>query len=84
MVKNPSAKSGDTGDAGLIPGSGRFPEVRNGNPLQYCCLGNPMDRGAQQAAVHRVAKESDRTEHAHSLNSYLLSTYYVSGTVLMA
>ena len=84
MVKNPSAKSGDTGDTGLIPGSGRSPEVGNGNPLQYSCLGNPVDRGAQQAAVHGVAKESDRTEHAHSLNSYLLSTCYVSGTVLMA
>ena len=46
MVKNPPARSGDTGDAGSIPGSGRSPGGRNGNPLQYSGLGNPMDRGA--------------------------------------
>ena len=41
---------------GLIPGSERFPGGRNGNPLQYSCLGNPMDRGAWQAKVHEIAK----------------------------
>ena len=41
---------------GSIPGLGRSPGVRNGNPLQYSCLGNPMDRGAWQATVHGVAK----------------------------
>ena len=49
------------GDAGLIPGSGRSPEEGNGNPLQYSCLGNPMDRGVWQVTVHGVAKESDTT-----------------------
>ena len=53
MVKNPPA---NTGDSGLIPGSGRSPGERNGNPLQYSCLGNPMDRGACWAIVHCVAK----------------------------
>ena len=43
--------AGDTGDVGLIPGSGRSPGGENGNPLQYSCLGNPMDGGAWQAAV---------------------------------
>ena len=43
VVKNPPANAGD---AGLIPGSGRSPGEGNGNPLQYSCLGNPMDRGA--------------------------------------
>ena len=43
VVKNPSANAGD---AGLIPGSGIFPEEGNGNPLRYSCLGNSMDRGA--------------------------------------
>ena len=43
VVKNPPA---DAGDTCLIPGSGRSPEVGNGNPHQYSCLGNPMDRGA--------------------------------------
>ena len=46
----------DTGDAGLIPGLGRFPKVGNGNPLKYSCLGNPMNRGAWWATVHGVAK----------------------------
>ena len=49
MVKNPPANEGDTG---LIPGSGRSPGEQNVNPLQYSCLGNPMDRGACWATVH--------------------------------
>ena len=56
VVKNLPAKAGDTRDLGSIPGSGRFPGVRNGNPLQYSCLGNPMDRGALWATVHGVTK----------------------------
>jgi len=55
-VKNLPAKSGDRRNVGLIPGSGRSPGERHGNPLQYSCLGNPMDRGAWQATVHGVAK----------------------------
>ena len=53
MVKNPPANAGDMG---LIPGSGRAPEEGNGNPLQYSCLENAMDRGAWQATVHGVTK----------------------------
>ena len=45
-----------TGDEGLFPGLGRSPGGGNGNPLQCSCLGNPMDEGAWQAAVHGVAK----------------------------
>ena len=56
MVKNPPANAGDIRDAGLIPGSGRSPEGGRGNPLQYCCLENPMDRGAWQATVHGLSK----------------------------
>ena len=56
MVKNLSAIAGDAGDAGLVPGWGRSPGVGNGNPLQYSCLGDPMDRGAWWATVHGVAK----------------------------
>ena len=46
----------NAGDLGLIPGSGRSPGEGNGNPLQYSCLENPMDREAWQAAVHGVTK----------------------------
>ena len=58
VVKNPPASAGDEGS---IPGLGRSPEEGNGNPLQYSCLGNPMDRGAWRATVHGVAKELDTT-----------------------
>ena len=50
-----------TGDVGSIPGSGRSPVGGNGNPLQYSCLGNPVDRGAWWATVYEVTKESDTT-----------------------
>ena len=56
MIKNQPAIAGD---AGLIPGSGISPEEGKGYPLQYSCLGNPMDRGAWQATVHRASKKSD-------------------------
>ena len=57
-VKNPPANVRDTG---LIPGLGRSPGVGNGNPLQYSCLGNSIDRRAWWATVHEIAKESDTT-----------------------
>ena len=56
VVKKLPANSGDSKDTGLIPGLGRDPGEGNGNPLQYSCLENPMDRGAWQAAEHGVAK----------------------------
>ena len=62
MVKNLPANAGDTGDAGSIPGSTRSPGGGNGNPLQYSCLENFMDRGAWQATVHWVTKSQDTTE----------------------
>ena len=52
------ANAEDIRDTDSIPGLGRFPEGGDGNPLQYSCLENPMDRGSGQATVHRVA-ESD-------------------------
>ena len=55
MVKNPPAKVGDSGDVTFIPGLGRSPTEGNGNPLQYSCLENPMDRGAWQATLHEIA-----------------------------
>ena len=66
MVKNPPANAGDIRDTGSIPGSGRsrgdLPRGGHGNPLQYSCLKNSMDRGAQQAMVHRVAKSRTQLE----------------------
>ena len=56
MVKNLPADEGDTKDAGSVPGSERSPGEENGNPLQYSCLENPMDRGVWWATVHEVAK----------------------------
>ena len=53
MVKNPPANAGDLGS---IPGLGRSPGIGNGDPLQYSCLENSMDRGALWAMVHGVAK----------------------------
>ena len=61
VVKNPLANAGDVRDAGLIPELGRSPGGEHGNPLQYSCLENPMDRGAWKATVHRVSG-SDTTE----------------------
>ena len=68
VVKNPPA---NVGDAGWIPGLGRSPGVGNGNPLQYCCLKNPTDRGAWPATVHRVTKSwtqlKQLSSHTHDL-----------------
>ena len=58
VIKNPPANAGDVGS---IPGSGRSPGEQNGTPLRYSYLGNPMDRGSWQAAVHGVTEESDTT-----------------------
>ena len=56
MVKDPPANVEETRDAGSIPGLGRSPGRGNGNPLQYSCLKNSIDRGARQAIVHGVEK----------------------------
>jgi len=62
VVKNLPVNAGDTGDMGLILGSGRSPGEGNGNTLLSSCLENLMGRGDWQAIVHGVTKESDRTE----------------------
>ena len=56
LVKNLPTNTGDPGDSGLIPGSGPSPGEGNGNPLQYSCLDNPVDRGASWPVVHGVTK----------------------------
>ena len=70
VVKNLPANTGDIRDAGSIPRSGRSPGGGHGNPLQYSCLENHIDRGAWQATVHRVAKNQTRLKwlstHTHT------------------
>ena len=63
MARNSPANAGHSRDVGSILGSERSSGEGKGHPLQYSCLGNPMDRGAWRATVHVVAKESDMTEH---------------------
>ena len=69
VVKNPPAREGDIRDVGSIPGLGRSPGEGHGSPLQYSFLENPMDRGAWQAMVPRVAKSWTRVKqlgtHTH-------------------
>ena len=64
MVKNPPGNAGDTGNVGLIPGSGRSPGGGKGTSLQYSCLGNPMDRGAW-SYTSWGHKELDMPEHTN-------------------
>ena len=73
IVKNPPASAGDIRDMRSIPGSARSPGVGSGNPLQYSCLGNPIDRGPWRLlsmwsmdTVYEVAKDSDMTEQTHT------------------
>ena len=74
MLKNPPANAGDARDMGSICGSGRAPGEGNGNPLQYSCLENHMDRGAWQATVQGVTKSWTQVNmHAH--------TYTVGGNI---
>ena len=60
MVKNLPANAGDMG---LIPGLGRSPGEGNGNPLQYSCLGNPLDRGAWQSTAYAAAKSQTQVSN---------------------
>ena len=66
VVKNLLANAGDTRDTGSIPGSKISPGVGNGNPLQYSCLENSMDRGNWRATIHGTAKSLSTHTHAHT------------------
>ena len=84
-MKNLRANAGDVRDWGSIPGSGKSPGGGNGNPLQYSCLGNPMDRGAWRAIVHGVhgvaysqrhnlvTKQHQQCSYCTSETSYVIS-----------
>ena len=75
VVKNPLANAGDVRDAGSIPGSGRSPGEGNGNPLQYSCLENSMDRGAWWATVHRITKSRTRLSNLACTHIFSVHTY---------
>ena len=65
MIKESACNAGDTGDLGSIPGLGRSPGGGHGNPNQYSCLENPLDRGAWRTTVHSMAESGviEATEH---------------------
>ena len=77
VVKNPPANAGDIRDTGLIHGSGRSAVGGHGNPLQYSCMENPMDRGASRVTVHRVAKSQTQRSDLPRTHKYMdTSNYY--------
>ena len=78
VVKNPPVNARDIRDAGLIPAWGRSPGGGHGNPLQYSCLENPMDRGGWWATVHRVTESdtTEATEQAQAKSFYLPSPQF--------
>ena len=66
VIKNPPPSAGDARDTGSIPGSGRYFGRGHGNPLQYSCLENPMDRKAQQTTLHGVTQHTHTQTHTHT------------------
>ena len=83
VVKNLSANAGDKRDVGSISGSGRSSELGNGNPPQYSCLGNPLDRGAWQATVHGVTK-SETHLSTHTRVQLFLNTENRTGSLCVS
>ena len=78
VVKNLPANAGDERDMGLNPGSGRSPGVGNGNPLQYSCPENSMDRGAWWATKVPGVPESDTTENTRTHSRRPMGEYRVN------
>ena len=83
VVKNLPATARDAREMDLIPGLGRSSGGGNGNPLQYSCLGNPMDKGTWRAAVHKGQKESDKTEATEHTYMYAIK-YFSTAWFLIA
>ena len=76
VVKNQPASAGNARDVSLILGSGGSPGVGNGNPLQYSCLENSMDRGAWWITIHGVTKSRTRLTHIHT-STYQSVSFWV-------
>jgi len=72
----------NAGDMGSIPGLGRSPGGGNGNPLQYSCLGNPMDRGAWQATVHGVTNATEQLNNSNNSITESLCCTFETNTAL--
>ena len=81
MVKNSPASAGDLRDTGLIPGLGRSPGVRNGNPLQYSHLENPMDRGAWWA-IQPMGSQRVRHSWSNLTHTYMYVKQYTKPLTL--
>ena len=79
VVKNQPASVGDVRDASSIRGSGRSPGEGNGHPLQYSCLENPMNRGAWQTIVYRVANSWSRLKR-HGMHAYTPTPFQLCGS----
>ena len=75
VVKYLPANAGDTRDTGSVPGSGRSPGGRHGNPFQYSCLENPMDRGAWQATVYECARVCTHTHRHTHIDTHIHTSY---------
>ena len=78
VVKNPPPSEGDISDVGSILGLGRSPGGEHGNPLQYCCLENPMDRGAWRAVDHRITKSWTQLKRLSTASVYIVYDYSLS------
>ena len=86
MVKSPPANAGDLRDSVLVPGPGRSPGEGQGNPLQYSCLENPMDRGAWRATVHKIAKSWTQLKrlstHINFTHPHIISCNLLLGALI--
>ena len=82
--KESACSAGDAGDAGSVPGLGRSPGGGHGNPPQYSCLENPMDRGAWWATVHGVAKSRTRLERPSTHAPVCLSFHLFKGICVVS
>ena len=83
VVRNLRVNAWDIRDMGSIPGSGRLPGGGHGNPLQCCCLENPMDRGAWQAIVHRFAKSRMQLKQFSTHTLFLIKFYSSNWNILI-
>ena len=81
VVKNPSANAGTTRYVGLTPGWGRFPGVANGNPLQYSCLKNSIDRGGWWPIVHGTTKSQAQLSKCTPLLSVTIGLLSISVSI---